>query len=172
MQFKSSADPVADTRIKTPTALNGTTNAVMQRTMENRTTANPPFDRRLRVLIGEDSGRMRENLTKVLSVLLHFEIVGEAKDGLKAIETVRNLAPDAIILDIQIPKVNGLEVLRAPQKNKSKGKVIRLTTLADEFYRKRCRDLSVRHFFDKITEFNQINSKLLSGASGVKGKSK
>lgn len=110
--------------------------------------------RPMRVLIVEDSAKMRKNLRDVFSLFPRLKVVGMAKDGFEALEAVHILKPDVITLDIHMPRLNGLEVLsRIP---KSKCLVIVLTALVDEFYRKKCRALRTDYFFDKITEFDRF----------------
>src|SRR5882672_3673855 len=111
-------------------------------------------ERPLRVLIAEDSARMRKSLHEVFSILPRLEIVGEAKDGVEALQAAHALKPDVITLDIHMPRLSGLEVLQRIQKDKCI--VIVLSALADEPYRERCRQLKADHFFDKITEFDQF----------------
>ena len=99
---------------------------------------------------------MRGNLTEALSVLPRLEVVGEAQDGLEALQSIRRLKPDIITLDIRVPKLSGLGVLQALRKNRCQSKVIILSAMADEFYREKCRELGAPDFFDKITQFDQF----------------
>lgn len=112
--------------------------------------------RRQRVLIAEDSASMRQNLVDLLSDLPQMEVVGTARDGVEAIESVHLLKPDVLILDIHMPRQNGLEVLRTIRKEKNHCTVIVLTKLADEFYREKCRELKADYFFDKLSGFDQF----------------
>ena len=110
--------------------------------------------RPLRVLIAEDSARMRQNLQDIFAGLPGLEIVGEAKDGLETLQAAHSLKPDVLTLDIHMPKMSGLEVLQRIQKGNCK--VIVLTALAEDIYRQKCRELRADRFFDKITEFDQF----------------
>lgn len=110
--------------------------------------------RRRRVLIVEDSSKMRKNLNDIFSIFPQLEVVGLAKDGLEALQAAHDLKPDVITLDIHMPKLNGLEVLRRIKRKDCV--VIMLTALTDEFYRTKCRELKANHFFDKITEFDRF----------------
>lgn len=83
-----------------------------------------------------------------------MEVVGEAKDGEEALEVFQDLHPDVLTLDIQMPKMGGLEVLR--RISGTDCRVILLTTYADEMYRKKCLELNVLGFYDKITEFHDF----------------
>jgi two-component system chemotaxis response regulator CheB len=111
---------------------------------------------RLRVLIAENSPGTRQNLSELCASLPHLEVVGEAGNGLDAIEAVRILKPDVLTLDMNMPRISGFDVLRMMLHEKRRCVVIVLTSLADEFYRKKCRELKATHFFNKITEFEQF----------------
>jgi DNA-binding NarL/FixJ family response regulator len=117
---------------------------------------------RLGVLVAEDSAATRESLSELLSGLPGMELLGLAKDGTEAMEGVRSLDPDVLILDIHMPRRNGLQVLRAVRKRKNHCLVIVLTKLSDDFYREKCRELKADYFFDKLTEFDQFVNLLKS----------
>ena len=65
----------------------------------------------IRVLIVDDVPDLRAMFTMVLSRDGRFEIVGEAEDGLEAIERARELQPDIVLLDIAMPRLDGLQAI-------------------------------------------------------------
>ena len=65
----------------------------------------------MRVLIVDDERRARERLVRLLTAFEGVTIAGEAANGLEAIEQVQALRPDAVFLDIQMPGMDGFEVL-------------------------------------------------------------
>ncbi len=67
----------------------------------------------LRALIVDDEPLVREGLRDALSSAPGVEVVGEARDGPEAVSAVRKLAPDVAFLDVEMPGLNGLEVVRA-----------------------------------------------------------
>ncbi|HVZ72100.1 MAG TPA: chemotaxis-specific protein-glutamate methyltransferase CheB [Polyangia bacterium] len=69
--------------------------------------------RRLRVLVVDDSAFARKVLRETLSVSADIEVVGVARDGLEALEKIAELAPDVVTLDLIMPNLDGLGVLRA-----------------------------------------------------------
>lgn len=71
-------------------------------------TANPD---RLRVLVADDSTLMRKLISAIVRKSDMLELAGEACDGLEALEQAARLAPDVILLDIEMPRMNGLEFL-------------------------------------------------------------
>lgn len=68
--------------------------------------------RRIRVLVVDDSLLFRETLSKKLAMDSHLEIVGTAVDSYDAFEKIKALSPDVVTLDVEMPKLNGIEFLK------------------------------------------------------------
>jgi len=66
-----------------------------------------------RIVVAEDDGAFRAALASLLRADGRFEVVGEAKNGREAIELARRLNPDAVVMDIEMPDVDGVEATRA-----------------------------------------------------------
>ena len=69
----------------------------------------------MRVLIVDDEPPARERLRRMLTEIETIEIAGEAEDGVQAVEMIENLAPDLVLLDVQMPGLDGFGVLEALQ---------------------------------------------------------
>jgi len=82
---------------------------------------------RHRIVLVEDHTLLREGLRSLLAARPEFEVVGEAGDGLEAIAQVRRLKPDLVIMDLSMPKMNGVEALREIMRQHPGMKVIALT---------------------------------------------
>ena len=78
----------------------------------------------IRVLIADGQPIVLEGLRSILGKQSNIEIVGEAADGLDAIEKVVLLEPDVVLLDLKLPRVDGLTVLRSIQTRVPKARVI------------------------------------------------
>ena len=90
--------------------------------------------KRYRIVIAEDHRILREGLRLLLSSNPDFEIVGEAEDGRGAIRCVDELRPDLVLMDLSMPKMNGLDAI-AEVKNKCPDtKVLVLTVHKAEEY--------------------------------------
>lgn len=84
----------------------------------------------IKVLVVDDSALIRQLLTRALAVDPRIEIVGIAKNGVEAIEKARELEPDVITLDIEMPELSGLEALPHLKKH-SRARVVMLSSVDD-----------------------------------------
>ena len=63
----------------------------------------------IRVVLAEDYHLVREGIRKLLEAAGDFQVVGEATDGQEAVELVKELKPDVLVIDLKMPRLNGLE---------------------------------------------------------------
>ena len=87
-----------------------------------------------RILIVDDHTLVRDGLTTILSRQPDFEIVGEASDGLEAVEVARSLHPDVILMDLRMPNMSGVEAMRIIGDESPDIKIIVLTTFDTDEY--------------------------------------
>lgn len=77
----------------------------------------------VRILLVDDHPIVRQGLRTLLQGRGDWQVVGEASDGIEAVEKVESLQPDVVVLDVTMPRMNGLEACRLihqKQKNKNK----------------------------------------------------
>ena len=114
------------------------------------------------VYVVDDSDFVRERLIEMLSELEGVEIAGGTGDPLEAVAAIRQMVPDAVILDIRLPRKSGIEVLRDIKKDKPSPVVIILTNYPYPQYQKECTEAGADYFLNKSTEFNKI-AEVLKG---------
>ena len=89
---------------------------------------------RTTIVLADDHQIFRQGLRALIEKQPDFKIVGEAGDGLEAIALVRRLEPDVIVVDVMLPGLNGLEVVRQIKKRDAKTRIVVLSMFADESY--------------------------------------
>ncbi len=110
----------------------------------------------LNVCIADDSKLMRERLTAMLADLPGMHIVGCARDGLEAIDVIRQHRPDLVILDIRMPGQNGIDVLKQIKAGESAPLVIMFTNYPYPQYRAKCMQAGADFFFDKAQDVDEL----------------
>jgi len=88
----------------------------------------------IKVILADDHTLVRQAIAKVLQDEKSIEITGEAENGRKAMELVRNLSPDVVIMDIGMPELNGIDATRQIVTEFPKTKVIALSQHSDKRY--------------------------------------
>jgi len=88
----------------------------------------------IRILVVDDLRLFRESLAGLLSTEAHFEVVGSAGDGAEAVELARSLAPDVVLMDVKIPRMDGITALRQLKTELPRTRVILLTTFTSDGY--------------------------------------
>src|SRR5688500_15661680 len=89
---------------------------------------------RTRILLAEDHGTVREGIKLLVNAQPDMEVVGEAADGEAALAQASELLPDMVVMDISMPKLNGLKATKKLRKICPKAKILTLTRHTDEGY--------------------------------------
>ena len=92
------------------------------------------MSQKVRIVIAEDHTILREGLKSLLSSSSDFEIIGEAEDGQEAIRCVEKFKPDLILMDLSMPRMNGMDAIKEIKKRFSETKILVLTVHKTEEY--------------------------------------
>jgi DNA-binding NarL/FixJ family response regulator len=87
---------------------------------------------RITVLVVDDQLVVREGLALVLGLLPGIEVVGSAGDGAEAVELAKRLRPHVVLMDLRMPRVDGVEATRRLREQVPETRVVVLTTYSDE----------------------------------------
>lgn len=85
------------------------------------------MDKRKRILIVDDHPALRRGLRSLLSPIAIFDIVGEAADGIEAINFVGKLLPDLVLMDLSMPRMGGIAATREIKKKWPRTKILAFT---------------------------------------------
>jgi len=95
---------------------------------------NPESSQQIKVLIAEDQEYLREGIRKILSEQPNIEVVGTANDGLTALQLAWDLEPDLIMLDIHMPRMNGIDAAKQIRAKKPEIGLLLLSQYDDLAY--------------------------------------
>lgn len=86
----------------------------------------------IRVVVCDDQAVVREGLEMILSADEEIEVVGLAEDGLRAVELAKEKSPDLVLMDLNMPGMNGIQATREIRKELPEIKVLVLTTFGED----------------------------------------
>lgn len=112
----------------------------------------------MKVVIADDSSMMRERIKSRVRGFNNVSVVGEAGNGRTAMELLQKLDPDLIMLDLHMPEMGGIEVLRNLKEARMRTKVCILTNYSYPQYKERCLALGADYFLSKSDDFEKITS--------------
>lgn len=114
----------------------------------------------IKVVLADDHILMREGIRQLLEFDGTIEVIGEANDGLECIEVLEKVRPDVLLLDINMPKKNGIEVLEEIKKKKIPVKVLILTVHNEIEYLLKAVDIGVDGYILKDSESAELKKAI------------
>jgi DNA-binding NarL/FixJ family response regulator len=125
-----------------------------------------PADVSLRVLIADDQALVRAGFRMILESEPDLEVVGEAVDGLEAVAQAGRLGPDVVLMDVRMPKLDGIEAARQLLAGHGTAKVVMLTTFDLDEYVYEALRAGASGFLLKDVPPEQLVSGIRAVASG------
>ena len=118
------------------------------------------------VMITDDHSMIREGLKQLLELEGDFEVIAEACDGVECINKLEVVTPDVLLLDINMPNMNGLEVLQKLKEMKMKIKVLVLTVHNEVEYLLKAVDIGVSGYLLKDSESAELKKAIIAVVNG------
>lgn len=122
----------------------------------------------IRVLIADDHKMVREGLRRILEFDGEIQVIDEADNGEECIKKIRSSKPDIVLLDINMPVMNGIEALQEIRKKKLKTKVIILTVHNEIEYLLRAVDIGIDGYVLKDSDAHELIKAVTSVYEGDK----
>ncbi len=120
----------------------------------------------LRVVLADDQTVVREGLATLLGLLPGVEVVGVAADGLEALREVAEQQPDVLLVDLRMPRCDGVEATRRVRAEHPRTEVVVLTTYADDESVLGALRAGARGFLTKDADAEAIARALHAAAAG------
>jgi DNA-binding NarL/FixJ family response regulator len=126
---------------------------------------------RTRFLIVDDSELVRRSLRTVLQANSEWEICGEAADGASAVEMFKDLRPNVVILDFQMPGINGIETARRMAEIAPAIPIVLFTQHASADLERHAHEVGIRSVVSKTNAFPMVGmiEELLGSADAQNG---
>jgi len=121
---------------------------------------------KIKIIIADDHPIFRNGLKQIIEEEEGIEIIGEAADGQKAIELIQEKKPDIAVLDVDMPKKTGFEVLKELQKSDDPVKIIFLTMYKEENLFNEAMDNGIRGYVLKESAADDICESIRLVAEG------
>jgi two-component system response regulator NreC len=122
--------------------------------------------KKIRVLIVDDHALVRDGIRALLALVADVEVVGEAANGVEALENVRELSPDVVLMDLSMPIMNGLEATRRIRKEFPRTQVIAVTQYDDSEYVIPVIEAGACGYITKMVAFSELASAIHAASRG------
>ncbi|MBR6769717.1 MAG: response regulator transcription factor [Lachnospiraceae bacterium] len=120
----------------------------------------------IKVIIADDHVLIREGIKQILEFDGKIEVVAEAADGIECLQILRKVKTDLLLLDINMPNMDGIQVLEQLKKNKIKVKVLILTIHNEVEYLLKAVDIGVDGYIMKDAESAELKKAINSIVAG------
>jgi two-component system, NarL family, response regulator DegU len=120
----------------------------------------------IKIVIADDHRMVREGLKQLLELDGDIKVIGEAGDGVSCLEMIEKLNPEVVLLDINMPQMNGLQVLEKLKEKKCKSRILILTIHNEIEYLMKAVEIGVDGYILKDSECDILRKAIFSVKEG------
>lgn len=120
----------------------------------------------IEVILADDHAMIREGIRQLLELDENIQVIGEANDGVECLSLLEEMSPDILLLDINMPNKNGIEVLQSLKSRKNKCKVLMLTVHNEVEYLIKAVDIGVDGYILKDAGFAELKKAIYAIVDG------
>lgn len=114
----------------------------------------------IKVMLADDHVMIREGIKQLLEFDGSIEVVEQASDGFDCLDKLQRVDPDILLLDINMPKMNGIEVLKKLKSENSSVKILMLTVHSDVEYLVKAVDIGANGYILKDSDFSELKQAI------------
>jgi two-component system NarL family response regulator len=122
----------------------------------------------IRIILADDHAIVRSGLSVLIATQKDMEVVGEAEDGEQALATFSRLRPDLVLLDLQMPKVDGVEVIARIRRLDPAARIVVLTTFAGDAQANRALQAGASGYLLKSCHRHELFDAIRSARAGIR----
>lgn len=123
----------------------------------------------VKIIIADDHSMIREGLKQLLELDGDIQVIGEAGNGVECLELLKTVTPDVVLLDINMPVMNGLKMLEALRSSKNKTQKILILTIHNEIeYLMKAIDIGVEGYVLKDADSSVLKKAIFKVHAGEK----
>lgn len=120
----------------------------------------------MKIVVVEDSAVIRKHLVALLEAISDVTVTGESESEQAALELIPQLAPDIVILDLNLSPGSGFNVLRGLRNIGNSAKIFVLTNQTHDRYRQKSMELGADGFYDKTMGLEEVLDRIKAMATG------
>ena len=121
----------------------------------------------INILLADDHRMVREGLKQLLDLEKELKVIGEAGDGYECLNLTNKLKPDIVLLDLNMPNLDGLQVLEIMKQQKMDCKIIILTIHKEIDYLVKALDVGCEGYVLKDSDFDTLKNAIISVYNGT-----
>jgi DNA-binding NarL/FixJ family response regulator len=122
---------------------------------------------KIKILIVDDREQVRQELRMALELMEGLDVIGEAADGLEALHQAEKLSPDVVLMDLEMPRMDGFEATRQIKDRRLARGVVALTIYGDDSSRERADRAGADAFVEKGASLQTLSEIIRQVWTGV-----